>query len=409
MTSLRAQMVAAAGLLAVASLPVALGGLAAASGESPAADAPFVTTRLLVRFEDGLGVETEAQALAAVGGHVVGRIPSLGVAIVAVGHVGQAAAVLGASGVVAYAEPDFVARLMDVAAVGGPWQAYVPVGWAADDPRVTEQWHHALIHTSEAWRTTQGAGTVIAVVDTGVDCDLGELAAQCLAGFDFANEDVDPSDDHGHGTDVATLAAAAARNGQDGAGVAPGARILPVKVMGANGYGSYAAIAAGIVWAVDEGARVVNLSLGGYYDSATLRAAVAYARDHDVVVVAAAGNDDVGMPTYPAAYPGVIGVAATDRTDAHWQPSNHGLHVDVAAPGAGVATTTQRGWGTASGTSQATPIVSAIAALVLSQDLGRTPAEVEERIVAGAVDLGEPGWDPLFGHGRVDAAAAVSP
>jgi subtilisin family serine protease len=409
MVSGRTRVALAASVMVAASLPGAIGHVTTASGAVSQPGAPFVSDRLLVRFGASIDTAARQRVVSALGGRIVGAIPALDVVIVTVSRADLAAQVLGSDSAVAYAEPDYVARIMDQAAPRTPWPLFVPLAWATDDPLAAAQWHLALIRTREAWEQTRGAGVVIAVVDTGVDCTLGELAPQCLTGFDFVNEDDDASDDHGHGTDVASLAAAVARNGQGGAGVAPEARVLPVKVMGANGYGSYAAIAAGVVWAVDRGARVVNLSLGGYYDSATLRAAVAYAVDRGAVVLAAAGNDDVAMPTYPSAYPGVIGVAATDRTDAHWQPSNHGDFVDVSAPGAGVATTTRTGWGTATGTSEATPIVAGIAALVLSQDGRRSPAEVEQRIVGGTVDLGAPGWDPLFGYGRVDAAAAVAP
>jgi subtilisin family serine protease len=369
----------------------------------------FVNARLLIRFEPEATPADRARLLARIGGRQVGSIDELGVAVVELADPLGGSKQLDSESLVASAEPDYVVRILEAPEPPQLWTIYAPSVQVSEDPRVAEQWHHTVMRTAQAWRFSRGAGMVIAVIDTGVQCGLADLADRCVAGYDFVNGDDRADDDHGHGTDVASLAVAAAHNGVGGAGVAPDAQVMPLKAMAANGYGSHASIAAAVVWAVRHGARVINLSLGGYYDSATLRGAVAYALAHQVVVVAAAGNDSIGMPTYPAAYPDVLGVAATDRLDGHWLPSNFGDYVDVSAPGAGVATTTLAGWGASSGTSEATPLVSAVAALILSEGPTLSVAEVAERITRSAADLGEPGWDPYFGFGRIDAGGAVTP
>lgn len=411
MRSGRKHVVVAGVLAAVLAVALVLGRVGAEPPPpGPMSDTSlFVNARLLLRFDEDATPTDQARVLARIGGRQVGAIDELGVLVVALADPLGARHQLGAESLVASAEPDYVARILTAPETRRAWTIFAPSVQVSEDPRVAEQWHHAVMRTTEAWRYSRGAGTVIAVIDTGVRCDLPDLVNRCVAGQDFVNGDDHADDDHGHGTDVASLAVAIAHNGVGGVGVAPDAQVMPLKAMAANGYGSHASIAAAVVWAVGHGARVINLSLGGYYDSATLRAAVAYAIEHEVVVVAAAGNDSIGMPTYPAAYPDVLGVAATDRLDGHWRPSNFGDYVDVSAPGAGVATATLAGWGASSGTSEATPLVSGVAALILSEEPTRRVADVAERITRSATDLGEPGWDPFFGHGRIDAGGAVAP
>ncbi len=411
MRPLRISLILVTGAVIGVSLVTLLGTATAQEGAAdPAARLlPQTTGRLLVRFEATTTPAQRQQVLAALGAHEVGYIGALHTVVAATGHLERAVGQLNARHDIVWAEPDYLARIQDQPPGQRRGLAFVPLAVVAQDPLLAQQWHHALIRTGEAWRTSRGAGAIIAVVDTGVDCGQTELVYQCVAGLDFVNDDDDPMDDHGHGTDVAGIAVGAANNGVGGVGVAPEAHVMPLKAMAASGYGSYAAIANAVVWAADHGADVVNLSLGGYYDSATLRSAVAYAMERGVVVVAAAGNDNLALPTFPAAYPGVIAVAATDRDDQHWEPSNRGSYVDLSAPGAHVATTTLHGWGELSGTSEATPIVAGVAALMRSHGPGLSADEVLARLAAGAVDLGDPGWDPLFGYGRVDAARAVAP
>ena len=220
-------------------------------------------------------------------------------------------------------------------------------------------------------------------------------------------------DDNGHGTHVAGIAAAATNNGIGVAGVAWGAQIMPVKVLDEYGSGWLSDVAAGIVYASDQGAKIINVSLGGSTLSQTLCDAVAYAsQTTGALVVAAAGNTG-GAVLYPAACDHVLAVAATDRADQRAYFSNLGPQVDLAAPGVDIYSTWYQsglqasGYFTKSGTSMATPQVAGVAALVWSRWPTWTPDQVAQRLLDTALDLGEPGWDAYTGWGRLDAAAAV--
>ena len=199
-----------------------------------------------------------------------------------------------------------------------------------------------------------------------------EFAGRVIPGWDFVNNDADPTDDNGHGTHVAGIIAAAMDNGNGSTGVAPGVTLMPVKALSAANSGTWANVAAGIVYAVDNGAKVINLSLGGHVPSSTFYSAITYAAAHDVLVVAGSGNLPDGDPVYPAAYPEVLAVSATnDQTDDWWTSSGYGDWVDVSAPGDGVWSTLWTSanaevYGAKSGTSMATGFVSGLAALVRS-------------------------------------------
>ncbi|MFL6036057.1 MAG: FG-GAP-like repeat-containing protein [Gaiellaceae bacterium] len=264
----------------------------------------------------------------------------------------------------------------------------------------------------QAWGVVpSAAGVTVAVLDTGVDVDNPELAGRLVPGRDVVNGDGDASDDNGHGTEVAGVLAAA-HDGVGIAGAAPGTTILPVKVLDANGRGTDADIASGIVWAADHGAQVINLSLGAPGDSGVLREAVAYALSKDAVVVASSGNDEGTTPNFPAAIPGAVAVAATDwEGDAAFFTS-YGDWVDVAAPGWDLWTTARTDGAGASytsftGTSASAPLVAGTAALLRAQHRDWTQQQVVERIVRTALDVGPRGRDPYHGAGLVDAYAAV--
>jgi len=280
-----------------------------------------------------------------------------------------------------------------------------------DDPLRADQWDLAAMRTPEAWPRATGGGATVAVVDTGVDSAHPDLAGQVLPGADFITGVEGPiTDPNGHGTHVAGIIAAAAGNGEGIAGVAPGARILPIRVLGANGGGYLSDAANGIVYAADHGADVINLSISSTTSIDAMTNAIAYARSRGVVVVAAAGNMRAnGSPaSYPAADPGVIAVAATDSADRVASYSNAGDYVDVAAPGTAVLSTFPGGYRRLSGTSMAAPHVAGLAALVRAADRALGPDQVEQVIESSAADLGAPGRDDDYGYGRVDAAAALA-
>lgn len=275
-----------------------------------------------------------------------------------------------------------------------------------DDPRFDRQWHHAVVRSDEAWNWNLAAGQIVAILDTGVDAAHPDLAGVVLEGWDFWDGDGDPADVHGHGTEVAGVAAAVTDNGEGVAGMGWGAAILPVRVAGPDGWASSWTIAQGLDYAAAQGARVANLSFGALAGSSTVLAAARSAVEAGTVVVASAGNCGC-TESWPES-PWLLSVAATTSGDGVASFSTRGAFVDLAAPGQGMVTTALGGgYRSVSGTSFSAPLVSGLVALVLSNAPTLTPAQVEERLVRSAVDLGAAGWDPAFGHGRVDAATGV--
>lgn len=257
-------------------------------------------------------------------------------------------------------------------------------------------WHGQRIGIDQAWAAAQGAdGVVVAIVDSGVDRYHPDLAGQVVAGFNTYDKSGNSADQFGHGTKVAGLAALARRS-----------PIMPVRVTDRAGRSTAASISKGIVWAVDHGARVVNVSLDGVLRSEAIRAAAQYAHEHGALVVAPAGN--CGCIDPAAETPFVLSVAATDQADAVASFSSGGAYVDVAAPGVGIATTGMYGLSVRdSGTSLASGIVAGVAALMFSVNPALTPAIVTRLLETTALNPGGTGRDAWFGHGRIDAAAAV--
>jgi serine protease len=296
------------------------------------------------------------------------------------------------------------------------------------------QWHLKQIGAPTAWKRGNGAGAVVAVIDTGVT-KVADLAdTKFVPGYNFVNNTADAADDHGHGTHVAGTIAQSTNNKLGVAGVAYGASIMPLKVLSARGSGSVAGIAQAIRWAADHGANVINMSLGGPTAIGTMGSAVKYARDKGVTVIAAAGNDGRGKVSFPARYPGVVAVAATQFDEKTTFYSNWGAEIDIAAPGGNtredrngdgmpdgvlqhtiVPTDTSRTdylW--FMGTSMASPHAAGVAALIVGSGV-KKPDAVEEILLgtarqpkASARDLAAgKGHDDRYGAGIIDAAAAV--
>jgi hypothetical protein len=278
-----------------------------------------------------------------------------------------------------------------------------------NDPEYAGQWHLPRINAPAAWDLTQGgAGAVIAILDSGIDATVTEFGGKLVAGtntFDSATPG-DTSDAFGHGTEVAGIAGALTNNGIGIAGVAGASPLMPVRVTNATGGATSASIANGILWAADHGARVVNLSFDGVAGNATIRAAAEYAYNHGTLVVAAAGN--CGCTDATAENPFILSVSATDMADAVAFYSSTGPYVDIAAPGDNLVTTEKGGiYLPESGTSMASPVVAGVASLMFAANANMTPALVTQLIESTAVDVGGNGVDPAYGHGRVDAFAAV--
>ncbi|HHW87686.1 MAG TPA: peptidase S8 [Chloroflexi bacterium] len=270
-----------------------------------------------------------------------------------------------------------------------------------------------IVEAPHAWDLSTGSNdAIIAILDSGINRTHPEFAGRVLGGYDFINDDDDPDDDHGHGTHVAGIVAAALNNEQGGAGVCPQCMILPVKVLDSGNKGTWGSVAAGIYYAVDQGARVINLSLGAAISSRTLEDAIAYAEAHDVLVVASAGNAASTTPYYPAAIPYVIAVGATNDNDEHWVLSNMGEHLDLTAPGYRIFSTyhdlqQNGGYAFMSGTSMASPFVTGLVGLLASFAPNLTGAEIYDLMTTTADDLGEPGKDAVFGFGRINVYRAL--
>ncbi|MFC5450227.1 S8 family peptidase [Paenibacillus aestuarii] len=271
------------------------------------------------------------------------------------------------------------------------------------------QWNLPSIETVQGWQVNRGAQNVIVgVVDTGVDLKHQDLQGQLLQGYNVISDNNVPQDDVGHGTHVAGVISALVNNNLGVAGMTWYNKVLPVKVLDQTGAGSTYSVAQGIIWATDHGAKVINLSLGNYADSSFLHDAIKYAFDKDVALIAASGNDNTERPGYPAAYEEVFAVAATDSENKKAPFSNYGDYIDVAAPGVSIASTyPDNQYAALSGTSMASPHVTALAALIRSTNPNLKNTEVYEIMRQSAQDLGDPGKDKYFGFGLIDVVKAV--
>lgn len=273
-----------------------------------------------------------------------------------------------------------------------------------NDPLWGDSWSLSKVGAPTAWRLTSGAAeSVVAVLDTGVDRTHADLQGAFVDGWDAVNEDADPSDDHGHGTLVAGVIAARSNNGIGGVGACPRCSLMPVKVIGANGAGSAADIAEGIVWAADHGANVLNMSFVMSGRDESVAQAIQYARSKGVLVVAAAGNAGSPEATFPANEPGVVSVTGTDPADGRYDWASFGGWVTLAAPGCSKSTHAGGGYGDFCGTSSSAAFASGIAGLARSADRQASADQVAAALAATAVRVGD-----FVSAGRVDAAATTN-
>ena len=305
-----------------------------------------------------------------------------------------------------------------------------------NDTSYNQQWGLSKIYAEDAWsKVTVSSAIIVAVIDSGVWLSHPDLLLNLTTGYDFVTPDDNPNDDNGHGTHVAGIIAAATNNGQGIAGVAggnylsgqttPGVRIMPVKALGADGMGKDSDISAGIIYAADNGAKIINMSLGGDEPSSTLSNACSYAYNKGCITVAASGNDGVETVYYPAAYNTVIAIGASDKSDKRADfgggaGSNYGAELDLVAPGVGILSTlpttymsmwSLSGYGNSDGTSMATPFVSGVVALLLSQNPNLTFADVYSKLTESADKSSgyvyDQGRNNEVGYGRLNALKAV--
>ncbi len=369
----------------------------------------------------GLGLQVEAAGFYSEGEHLY-RVRGSASELAAV------EAALADHALVEGIEPELIYSLID-ADEGQVLERFEP-----DDEMFKLQWHMEMLRAPEAWSITRGAGAVVAVIDTGVawkDSEttrrVPDLAGTAFTeGMSFVPGLADGLDDHLHGTHVAGTIAQTTNNGIGVTGVAFDATIMPLKVLGGDGRGSITGIANAIRYAADNGAHVINMSLGGPLPSRVLTKAIEYANEHGVTVVCAAGNEGRSRVGYPAASKGSIAVASVDAVGERTWYSNWGKALDVSAPGGdtradkngdghpdGVLQNTiklqdpmhdEYMW--LQGTSMASPHAAGVAALIVARGV-TNPVEVERIMKETAVHPNRVDWDREYGAGLIDAAAAV--
>nr|WP_250000734.1 type VII secretion-associated serine protease mycosin [Actinoplanes sp. M2I2] len=323
--------------------------------------------------------------------------------------------------VAAAATAGFFALGLPVAPAAQAAPSFAPVAFRAEpsplegDSVRADEWHLGTLDVAEAWSYSDGAGITVAVIDSGVDADHPDLRGQVLPGLDLVNAKGDGDTDLvGHGTTVSGIIAGRNDDTAGVVGIAPKAKILPERVLDEdNRYSDALIVAQGVRWAVDHGAKVINLSLGGNGSSAALAAALDYAFAKDVVVVACTGNTSASSTSgvwYPAREPGVIAVAGMERdSTALWSGSITGKETVVTAPATQlVGANTGGDYWKVQGTSFAAPMVSATAALIRSRWPDMPAGEVINRIIRTAKDKGPVGRDTQFGFGLIDPVGALT-
>jgi subtilisin family serine protease len=377
---------AAAFLLAV--LVLALGLPAAAEARQSAAS-DEVPGRLLVKFSPGASAATKSAARSAIGATKIKSIPQLGVDVLKVPATASATALarLSRNPNVQYAEHDARAEVEDTTPNDYWW------------PR---QWGQRNVGAPAAWDLTTGArSTTIAILDTGVNA-VADLEGKLLPGRNILAGSSNAADDHGHGTMAAGVAAAVSNNGIGVASYCWSCTILPVKVMDSGGNGYMSDVAAGITWATDNGADIVNMSLSGSNGTTTLANAVKYAADRDVMLFASAGNAGTSSVTYPGGYADVVAVAGTTSSNTLFSWSNRGSWVDLSGPGSNWGTSYDGRYADFTGTSSAAPAVAGVAGLARSYRPTAAARDIRAAMQSTAV-----GVDGIR-YGRVDALATLT-
>jgi len=359
----------------------------------------FVKGEILVKFRETIEPSEVNEVHKKLGGRVKETIPGIDVQVVTVNRsVGEAISAYAKNRGVEYVEPNYIAHALEI----------------PNDPDFSKQWGMNTIEAPGAWDTTiSNPEVLIAILDSGIDQNHKDLENKIFDNYNFTDSGT-IDDLYGHGTHVAGIAAASTNNNIGVAGVGYESKLMNAKVLGDNGSGYYSWIANGITWAADNGAKVINMSLGGPRKSITLEEAVNYAWQKGVVIVAAAGNSANPSKTYPAYYENCIAVAATDINDVKASFSSYGDWVDVAAPGANIYSTfpnheyaigKELNYDYGNGTSMSVPHVAGIAALVWATNFGTSNEAVRGRIETTA--------DPISGTGkywiwgRVNACSAV--
>jgi len=370
--------------LLVSGAAVHAGALAAGGG------AKFVAGELLVQFNAGVSAEKAKGLIASNGATSINEIEQIRVRRIRVPEQAREhiMAALANNKNVSFVEMNFIAEVVVI----------------PNDTKYPSQWHLPKIDAPSGWEVTTGSSSMpIAIIDTGVDSTHPDLVSKLVPGHNFLTGTNDTADTNGHGTYIAGSAAASSNNLEGVAGVAWRAPIMPLIAADSTGYAAYSNIASAIIYAVEAGVRVINISIAGSSNSYTLQNAVNYAWSRGCLVFAAAGNAGSTTPMYPAACENVVAVGATSNTDTLAIFSSRGDWLDVVAPGVSVLTTSRGGgYASVSGTSIATPLASGLAALILSVNPNFAAADVLNLITGNTNDLGEAGFDPFYGYGRIN-------
>ena len=357
---------------------------------------------VVVKFKDARGRQALLQKM---GLKTIAKVNKVDAVVVKTANAKATIAALKQDANVLYAEPNYIAKAIGLESATPNLMTF---GAKADDELLGQLWGMKAIDAASAWAVTTGSPNVkVAVVDTGVDHQHPDFGGRVAKGYDFINNDDDAMDDHYHGTHCAGSIAAGIGNGGV-VGVAPNVSMIAVKVLSKSGSGSYAGVANGIVYAADQGADIISMSLGGPSTSAVIDDAVKHAMSKGTLVVAAMGNDNSERPSYPAAAPGVMAIGSTMVGDKRSSFSNFGKHISVGAPGSDIVSTVPGGkYKSLSGTSMATPHAAGLAGLVKSRFPEFTAKQIQEAIEKSADDVGEAGFDKFFGHGRINAGKAI--
>lgn len=366
---------------------------------------PYLPDELILRVSDDSTIKRLEAALEKHGINIIRRVDELGLVRVKLPdgmNLPQAEKMLGELDEVSETIKNVrteVPKTVDELPMLGPEQPLVPV---------QKSGLKIVKCTDPANQAAYGRNVIVALLDTGVDDTHPDLVDRTLNGYNFVDDTTLTSDTHSHGTACAGIIAGEGLTENSVRGLAPAAYILPVKVMNENGKGESFAVVEGIVYAVDRGAKVINLSIGTKANSKILREAIDYARKHGAIVVASAGNDGWEEVLFPANYEDVICVGAVDANLNHAPFSNFGNSVDIAAPGVGVYTTApEGGYMSFSGTSSSAPFVSGALAALISENPHDSFEEIYQKLLDSADNLGEAGRDSRFGEGILNVERAL--
>lgn len=383
-----------------------------------------VPGQVLVKFKDNTPKGLIDAELKKHNGKAVDQIKEIGTFVVNVPDqaVDKVIAALSRNPNVEYAEENAIANVLDFPLTAPSDEFYSKYQWGLENTGQTigdqKGSLDADIDAETAWKNATGSigseGVRIAVLDTGIDASHPDLDSKIILSKGFTGSETDTYDNFGHGTHVSGIIAAENNNGQGVAGTCPDCRLMVGKVLDDSGSGAYSWIANGIIWASQNGAQVISMSLGGPVKSYTLESAVNTAWKNGAVIVAAAGNSANASNTYPGAYTNVIAVAATDNRDRKASFSSYGKWVDVAAPGVNIYSTfpthnyvigKSLNYDFASGTSMATPMAAATAGLIWSSKYGKSNTAVRSRLESTADRIS--GTGKYWTSGRINAGKAV--